>query len=110
MRFHPIVAEMAILRIFERHGVSREGERMLLAELECAWRDEGLPEAELYCAIDRFEAAKAMITLLQDGDYHCFLGPIGAQCVSRLPRADVGIDTQSRPVRWASMEMLGVSA
>ena len=91
MLYHQIVSELTILRIFQRHAVVRAGSRLRLCDLECEWRDAGLPEEALYLAIDRFENAKAFVTLLVDDDYYCYLGSVGEHCIRSLP-AVVEID------------------
>lgn len=89
MLYHQIVSELTILRIFQRHAVVRAGARLRLCDLELAWRNEGLPEAALYQAIDRFESAKAFVTLLVEGDYYCYLGSVGEHCIRSLPATTV---------------------
>ena len=85
MLYHQIVSELTILRIFQRHAVVSAGSRLRLSDLEREWRQQGLPEEALYQAIDRFESAKAFVTLLVEDDYYCYLGSIGEQCIRSLP-------------------------
>lgn len=85
MLYHQIVSELTLLRIFQRHAVVRAGSRLRLSDLEFEWRQKGLPEEALYQAIDRFESAKALVTLLVEDDYYCYLGAVGEHCIRSLP-------------------------
>ena len=85
MLYHQLVSELTILRIFQRHAVVRAGSRLRLSDLECEWGQQGLPEAALYQAIDRFESARAFVTLLVEDDYFCYLGSVGEHCIRSLP-------------------------
>lgn len=85
MLYHQIVSELTILRIFQRHAVVRAGNRLRLSDLERDWRQQGLAEEALYQAIDRFESAKAFVTLLVEDDYYCYLGSVGEHCIRSLP-------------------------
>lgn len=77
--------ESEVLKLFRDYRAYRIGNRLKLIDLEGEWERLPFRGGDLYAAIERLERRRALITILEGGDYLCVLAEPGAREITLLP-------------------------